>query len=62
MNVRRIVAAGVAGGVVGIAIGYVMLKIPDIDFPTWINVFRYEAGGWLVGGVMIGVVATHLRR
>ena len=60
MNVQRIVAGGVIGGAVGLAIWYTQRAL-NIEFPLGLNVFRY-ATFWLTGGIIGGVAATFLRR
>jgi len=60
MNVQRIVAGGVIGGVVGLAIWYAQRAL-NVEFPLEPNVFRYVTF-WLIGGVVGGVAATLLRR
>ena len=53
MNVQRIVAGGVIGAVVGLAIGYF----------TPIDVWKNDAVLWVIGGIIIGLLAiTSLRR
>jgi len=59
MNVQRIVAGGVIGGVVGLAIWYAQRAL-NIEF-LGLNVLRY-ATFWLTVGIIAGIATTFLRR
>ena len=65
MKVRWAAAAGVIGGVLGLAIGYADYKSlpgPYVgDFFRWVIVWHSDAMSWMAGGVIAGVTATLLR-
>src|ERR1700730_11517010 len=58
MNVRQLVAAGVIGAVVGLAVGFVTHRAGGFDFFDWLKYEQSDAASWLVGGIIVGVAAT----
>ena len=52
MNVQRLLQGGVIGAVVGLAIGYF----------TPIDVWKNDAVLWVIGGIIVGLVALKFLR
>jgi LDH2 family malate/lactate/ureidoglycolate dehydrogenase len=69
MNPRLFLAGAVIGAVLGLAIGYVTHKATGGlgDFFVWINPEHFfgrfhDAMSWMIGGIVVGIAATFLRR